>query len=124
LRLVFLDFDGHTIAAQFGITQGGRYFMPKLAFDENYRQYGPGHLLIHAIMRDCAENGLAEYDFTGPWAEYKAKWTSSSRVHSTVTIFRKGFQGWSLHAAKFKMEAGVKDMLRPLVARRNGREHE
>lgn len=124
LRLVFLDFNGHAIAAQFGVTQGGRYFMPKLAFDENYRQYGPGHLLIHAIMRDCAESGLAEYDFTGPWAEYKAKWTSSNRVHSTVTIFRKGFQGWSLHAAKFKMEAGVKDMLRPLVARRNGREHE
>jgi len=119
LSLSFLEFNGHTIAAQFGITHGGRYFMPKLAFDENYRQYGPGHLLIHAIMRDCVARGLSEYDFTGPWAEYKAKWTSTTRVHSTLTIFRQGFPGWVLHAAKFKVEAGVRNMLRPwLPARR------
>ncbi|HLK63966.1 MAG TPA: GNAT family N-acetyltransferase [Bryobacteraceae bacterium] len=116
LRLYFLDLDGHTIAAQFGIEHGGRYFMPKLAFDENFRKYGPGHLLIHAIMRNCVERGLTEYDFTGPSAEYKAKWASSTRLHSTLTIFRKGFLGSSLHAAKFKVEAGVKDMLRPLFS--------
>jgi CelD/BcsL family acetyltransferase involved in cellulose biosynthesis len=123
LSLSFLEFNGHTIAAQFGITHGGRYFMPKLAFDENYRPYGPGHLLIHAIMLDCVEHGLSEYDFTGPWAEYKAKWTSSTRLHSTLTIFRKGFVGQSLHSAKFRFEAGAKDMLRPLfsAAKKNGK---
>ena len=117
LRLYFLDFNGRPIAAQFGIRHDGRYFMPKLAFDESYRKFGPGHLLIHAILRDCAEHGLSEYDFTGPWAEYKAKWTSSSRAHFTLTIFRKGLLGSSLHAAKFKVEAGVRDALRPLVRR-------
>ena len=122
LRLSFLDFNGRTIAAQFGIAEGGRYFMPKLAFDEEYRQYGPGHLLIHAILRDCVEQGLTEYDFTGPWAEYKAKWTSSARVHSTITIFQKGLVGSLLHGAKFKVEEGVKGMLRPLFpGKRNGR---
>jgi len=117
LTLYFLEYDGRPIAAQFGITHGGRYFMPKLAFDENYSQYGPGHLLIHEILRDCVERGLSEYDFTGPWAEYKAKWTSSTRLHSTITIFRHGFFGEALHTAKFKVEEGVKDVLRPLLGR-------
>jgi CelD/BcsL family acetyltransferase involved in cellulose biosynthesis len=114
LTLFLLEFNGHAIAAQFGITHGGRYFMPKFAFDENYRQYGPGHLLIHEILRDCVQRGISEYDFTGPGAEYKAKWTSSTRLHSTVTIFRHGFFGEALHTAKFKVEAGVRDALRPL----------
>ena len=123
LSLSFLDFNGQTIAAQFGVTYAGRYFMPKLAFDENYRQYGPGHLLIHAIMRDCVEHGISEYDFTGPWAEYKAKWTLATRAHSNLTIFRKGLLGSFLHGAKFKVEPGVKKMVRPLRrgAASNGR---
>ena len=121
LTLYFLEFDGHPVAAQFGITYGGRYFMPKLAINEEYRPYGPGHLLINEILRDCVSRGILEYDFTGPWAEYKAKWTSANRAHSNFWIFRKGAAGQLLHAMKFKVEAGLKETLRPWVhAVRNG----
>ena len=112
LSLFFLDFNGHPVAAQFGLTHAGRYFMPKLAFDENYRKYGPGHLLIHEIMRDCVENTIHEYDFTGPWAEYKAKWTSINRSHFTLWVFCKRMGGRLSHLVKFKMEANAKNVLR------------
>jgi CelD/BcsL family acetyltransferase involved in cellulose biosynthesis len=112
LSLFFLDFNGHPVAAQFGLTHAGRYFMPKLAIDESYRKSGPGHLLIHEIMRDCVENGICEFDFTGPWAEYKAKWTSINRSHFTLMIFRKNITGRILHILKFKMEANAKKILR------------
>jgi CelD/BcsL family acetyltransferase involved in cellulose biosynthesis len=115
LSLFFLEFEGHPIAAQFGITHAGRYFMPKLAIDENYRKQGPGHLLIHEIMRNCVENGIYEYDFTGPWAEYKAKWTSINRSHFTLWIFRKSLGGRLLHVL-FKMEAKARKILRWLRA--------
>jgi CelD/BcsL family acetyltransferase involved in cellulose biosynthesis len=112
LSLFFLDFNGHPVAAQFGLTHAGRYFMPKLAFDENYRKYGPGHLLIHEIMRDCVEHAILEYDFTGPWAEYKAKWTSVNRSHFTLWVFCKRMRGRLSHLVKFRMEANAKKALR------------
>ena len=115
LSLWFLDFNGRPIAAQFGVTYAGRYFMPKLAFDEEFRQYGPGHLLIYEILRACVERGISEYDFTGPWAEYKAKWTSAGRPHSTFWIFRRSAWGRTLYTMKFKVEAGLKQTLRPWV---------
>jgi CelD/BcsL family acetyltransferase involved in cellulose biosynthesis len=113
LSLFFLELDGKPIAAQFGITYGGRYFMPKMAFDERYRRFGPGHLLIHEILNDCVQRGLFEYDFTGPAAEYKGKWSPAQRTHSTFWIFQKGVSGRVLHAMKFKWETRLKDFLRP-----------
>jgi CelD/BcsL family acetyltransferase involved in cellulose biosynthesis len=111
LSLFFLEFDGHPVAAQFGLMHAGRYFMPKIGIDENYRKCGPGHLLIHEIMRNCVENGISEYDFTGPWAEYKAKWTSTNREHFTLRIFHKSFRGRLLHTL-FKMEANARKIAR------------
>jgi CelD/BcsL family acetyltransferase involved in cellulose biosynthesis len=111
LSLFFLEFDGHPVAAQFGLTHARRYFMPKIGIDENHRKCGPGHLLTHAIMRDCVEKGIYEYDFTGPWAEYKAKWTSTNRAHSTLCIFRNSVNGRLLHSL-FKMEANARKTLR------------
>jgi len=122
LSLFFLEFDGRPIAAQFGLTHAGRYFMPKLGIDENYRKCGPGHLLTHEIMRNCVENGIHEYDFTGPWAEYKAKWTSTNRSHFTLWIFRKSLRGRLLHSL-FKMEANARKVVRRLLrARQKQRE--
>jgi CelD/BcsL family acetyltransferase involved in cellulose biosynthesis len=114
LSLFFLEVDGHPVAGHFGITHAGRYFMPKLGIDENYRKCGPGHLLIYEIMRDCVENGISEYDFTGPWAEYKAKWTSTNRSHFTLRIFRKSLRGRLLHSL-FKMEANARKTARRLL---------
>ena len=88
--------------------------MPKLGIDENYRKCGPGHLLIYEIMRDCVQNGISEYDFTGPWAEYKAKWTSTNRPHFTQRIFHKSLRGRLLHRL-FKMEANARKTVRRLL---------
>ncbi|HEY2381247.1 MAG TPA: GNAT family N-acetyltransferase [Terriglobia bacterium] len=111
LSLFFLEFDGHPVAGQFGLAHAGRYFMPKIGIDENYSKCGPGHLLIHEIMRNCAENGIREYDFTGPWAEYKAKWTSINRSHFTVRIFNRSLRGRALHVL-FRMESNARKLAR------------
>jgi CelD/BcsL family acetyltransferase involved in cellulose biosynthesis len=111
LSLFFLEFDGHPVAAHFGLTHAGRYFMPKIGIDENYRKCGPGHLLIYEIMRNCVENGISEYDFTGPAAEYKAKWTSTNRAHFTLRIFNTSLRGRLLHSL-FKMETNARKTAR------------
>jgi CelD/BcsL family acetyltransferase involved in cellulose biosynthesis len=93
LTLYFLEHNGHPIAADFGLTYRGRYSAPKGAYDERYGQYGPGHLLVNAVLRDCAERGLTEYNFLAHAEEWKQKWTSRYRTHAFWFVFRRGIYG-------------------------------
>jgi CelD/BcsL family acetyltransferase involved in cellulose biosynthesis len=107
LTIFFLDLNGRAIAGQLGLTYGPRYYTPKLAYDETYSQFGPGHLLIAEVLKVCARDGVAEFDITGPWAEYKAKWTRDTRPIHRFWIFRNSPYGRILHRL-FAVAAFVK----------------
>jgi CelD/BcsL family acetyltransferase involved in cellulose biosynthesis len=57
LALYFLELDGNAISAHFGLNYRGCYYAPKIAYDEKYRQYRVGHLIVSKILRDCAKDG-------------------------------------------------------------------
>jgi CelD/BcsL family acetyltransferase involved in cellulose biosynthesis len=101
--LYLLRFDGVPVAGHFGLTCRGRYYAPKVAYDEQYACAGPGHLLVEAALRDCISRGISEYDTVGPSAPWKLKWTSQTRPHAHCYVFRKGVYGSILHAAKFRI---------------------
>jgi CelD/BcsL family acetyltransferase involved in cellulose biosynthesis len=109
--MYFLEFDGRPIAGHFGLTHGNRYFVPKLAFDERYSALSPGHLLVNAVARDCAERGVVEFDFLGGQMEWKARWTPLARKLHSVYIFSDDRLGRTLHAAKFGLKSAVKRIL-------------
>ena len=111
LSLYFLEVNGEMIAAQFGLSHRGRYFLPKLAINEHYREFGPGHLLINAVLSDCVRRGLAEFDFTGPWAEYKGRWTSHVRPHFWFCVFRDGPYGRLLYTANIRLRNLARRMI-------------
>jgi CelD/BcsL family acetyltransferase involved in cellulose biosynthesis len=98
LSLYFLHQGDSVLAAHFALTCGGGYYPLKVAYDERYSQYGPGHLIIGAVLRDCAARGLSEFDCLGHWTEAKAKWASQVRPHSFCYIFRRSLAGRILHA--------------------------
>jgi CelD/BcsL family acetyltransferase involved in cellulose biosynthesis len=98
LSLYLLELDGRAVAVHFGLAHRGRYFLPKPAYDESYREYSPGQLLMQAILTDCVERGQHEVDFLGPMTEWKAEWTSQVRVHSSRHVFRQRW-GRALHTA-------------------------
>ena len=108
--MYLLESNGRTIAGQFGLSYGGRYFVPKAAFDEEYKFYGPGHLIIESILKDLGERGFVEFDFIGPWMEWKGKWTKQSRPHAWLYIFRKSAYGRLLHWLKFAAKPLVKHL--------------
>ena len=112
LSLYFLELDGRMVAAHFGLTHRARYFVLKLAIDENYKDFAPGHLMTNAVVADCVRRGLDEFDFTGPWAEYKARWTAHVRPHFRFWVFRRGAYGRVLHTVRFRARACAKKMLR------------
>jgi CelD/BcsL family acetyltransferase involved in cellulose biosynthesis len=112
LAMYFLELSGRPIAGHFGLNFGGRYFVPKLAFDEKYAAFSPGHLLVHDVARDCAERGVAEFDFLGEEMEWKAAWAQAARRLCSVYVFNDDRLGRILHAAKFGIKSAVKNMLR------------
>jgi CelD/BcsL family acetyltransferase involved in cellulose biosynthesis len=118
LTLYFLEVGGKTIAAQFGLTYNGRYFVPKCAYDESAQNFSPGHLLVNSILRDCSNRGLTEFDFLGPWMEWKANWTPLSRPHNTFLIFRDTVSGSAIHAAKFGWKRLAKKLFDSELVRR------
>jgi hypothetical protein len=69
------------IAVHFGLVDRGCYYVPKLAYREDYKEYGPGQLIVAQILRDLKSRGVREFDFLGPKMDWKMEWTSRCRVH-------------------------------------------
>jgi CelD/BcsL family acetyltransferase involved in cellulose biosynthesis len=65
LRLYGLTLDDRPIAAHLGFTYRGRYWAADSAYDEEYRDHAPGHLIVDAILRDCSERRISHdgHDF-------------------------------------------------------------
>ncbi len=100
--LYLLESAGTPIAGHFGLTYNNHYYSPKVAYDESYGQYGPGHLIVLAILRDCLQRGIKEFDFLGSSMAWKDKWASQTRRHFVCYIFQKGAFGQLLQIAQFE----------------------
>lgn len=109
--LYFLEVNGRAIAGHFGLTYGSRYYVPKLAYDEEFAAFSPGHLLVSEVAHDCAKRGLIEFNFLGPWMDWKACWTSSTRRLWSLYIFRNDLVGRTLYGMKFGLKSFAKKIL-------------
>ena len=115
LSLYFLELDGHPVAGHFGLAHEDIYYSLKVFFDEQLHACSPGQLLIEAILQDCIARGLHEFDFVGPWMEWKAEWTSQARPHSWCFVFSRSWRARVLHTAKFR----ISPLLKKKLGRRN-----
>jgi len=111
LCMYTLEFNGQLLAAHFGLMHRGRYFSPKVAYNENLPQYAGGHLIVSEILQDCASRRISEYDITGVNDEWKMKWTSEARPKFNYYIFRRGLAGSLAHALRFRLRPAVKKLL-------------
>jgi CelD/BcsL family acetyltransferase involved in cellulose biosynthesis len=102
LALWFLRLDGRVVAFQFGLQHQGRYLLLKPAYDEALAGCSPGQLLMEDVVRDCIAHGLDEFDFLGPDMPWKRDWTTSTRRHNWLYVFR-GPRGRLLHSLKFRI---------------------
>ena len=114
LSLDFLELNGKPIAGHFGFNLRGRYFLAKAGYDEAFRHYGPGQLLVNEILGQTPERGLREFDFVGPATWDESRWASARRTNYRVFIFRKNWYGALLYAARIS----ARDAVRSLLGRR------
>ena len=101
LALGFLELNGKRIAAHLTLIQAGRSFLLKLGYDESFKEFSPGQQLVSEAIRDSCRRNLAEFDFLGPWMEWKADWETRFRPHTWLTIFRPTRKGILVYEARF-----------------------
>ena len=106
--LYMLELSGQLIAAHYALILKGRCYAPKVAYDENFRQFAPGHLIVAEILKDCAARGVHGFDITGIDDEWKMKWTAEARPVNHHWVFA-GPRG------SFAYTLGIK--LRPALRR-------
>lgn len=122
LCLYNLELDGRPIAAHIGFTYRGRYWAAKSAYDEKYRDYAPGHVIVKAILRDLVERGISEY-VMGIREDWKMEWTEHTRARTFQCVFNRGVWPRALYASRFglrrhktRIEAVVKGIRKALDA--------
>jgi CelD/BcsL family acetyltransferase involved in cellulose biosynthesis len=110
LWLYRLECGDRTVAMQFNLNCGARYFGLKSAYDENFHQFSLGHILLQEFLREMLARGAKELDMMPPESEWKNKWATAARPHSYCYIFARGFVGRALHAYKFRLRPVIRRM--------------
>jgi dTDP-4-amino-4,6-dideoxygalactose transaminase/CelD/BcsL family acetyltransferase involved in cellulose biosynthesis len=111
LALYSLEHKGQPIAMHFGLESHGRYSLLKPAYDENFREYSPGQLLMDKVIADSRRRNLHTFDFLGMSMPWKLDWTKKVRRHHFCYVFRDSSYGAALRAAKFDLVPLAKQAL-------------
>jgi len=111
--LYMLELNGQLLAGHFALTYQGRCYSPIVAFNEDFRQFAPGHLIVSEILQDCAARGIYGYDITGQNQEWKMKWTNEAHPVNHHFVFRG-----PLGALAYAVGTGLKPIVNRLFAGR------
>ena len=103
LRFYSLSIDSKPISMHLGVMMAGVYYCPKVAYDERYSYFAPGHLLVQFIIEDLAKNGAHTFEFLGPRAQWKVVWAPGVIEHSNWYIFRPNFRGRCLYSLTMQL---------------------
>lgn len=109
--LYLLELNGQLVAGHYSFTHRGRCYSPKVAYDESFKQFAPGHVIVAEILQDCATRGIQEFDITGSDDDWKMKWTSHTRGFNHHFVF-KGAMGNLAHAVRFRLRPAIARQLR------------
>lgn len=116
-RLYILELNGQAIAAGYGFELGGIFYFAKTGYDIRFKEFAPGHLLLNAMLKDCAERGLRDFDFLGEWMSWKAFWTDTAVSNSDLFIFRNRFFPRLAELLHFRVRPGLANAYRALSKR-------
>jgi CelD/BcsL family acetyltransferase involved in cellulose biosynthesis len=112
LRLATLRLDGRAIACDYSIAFDGAWYSLKSGYDEDYRRFGPGALLLREQLRHCFEHGVVTtLELLGTEDAFKLSWTEQSCERASVHAFDRsaaGYAHWSLVAGRNGLRPAVR----------------
>ncbi|MEA2420220.1 MAG: hypothetical protein QOE60_2426 [Thermoleophilaceae bacterium] len=110
LRLSLLRLDGRAIACDYSIEFAGAWWSLKSGYDEEYRSFGPGALLLREQLRHCFERGATCLELLGTEDVFKRSWTDRSCERTRVHAFDHspaGLVAWSQVATRERLRPAV-----------------
>jgi CelD/BcsL family acetyltransferase involved in cellulose biosynthesis len=99
LRLYTLRVDRRPLAMCFALQEHGVCQLLKAGYDPAFGAYSPGKLLMHAMFRDCFENGVTRIELNGDAEPYKLSWANESREYKRLEAFAPSVAGQLAWAA-------------------------
>lgn len=93
LHLGFLRISGRAVAMQLAVEHGGRFWLLKMGFDQDYAKCAPGQLLMIESLRFAATRNCGIYEILGSSQPWNQVWTSQVRPAVSIRIFRSGIKG-------------------------------
>lgn len=82
-----LKINGTPAAYNLCYQHNGMIGQIKTSFNEEYKDFSPGAMIIEEAIRKYFAMGLKEFDFLGDIMPHKQTWTKKYRRHNTITIF-------------------------------------
>jgi CelD/BcsL family acetyltransferase involved in cellulose biosynthesis len=109
-------------AGAFSVATQDCFFPMKITHDEALRRGGPGHLLINAIVAECADKRIPELFFGGKDERYKSLWTQETLPHFSIFVFSQDFRSRLAYHVRKHVLSPLGNLRRQLLDR-FAREH-
>jgi len=108
LRLSWIGLDGDWAAFDLCLLHGGRLYLLKTGYDERFRRLAPGLVMRLSVVERCFELGLRAHELLGDESEWKRKFATGERVHSTFHAFETGVRGRASRAYRLRARPQLK----------------
>jgi CelD/BcsL family acetyltransferase involved in cellulose biosynthesis len=86
LRLVWLDVDGRTVAAEYQVLGNGVVYAYQSGIEPEALEHEPGRLITLATMRLAIDEGRRAFDFLRGDESYKAHWRAYPRPAQEIRV--------------------------------------
>jgi CelD/BcsL family acetyltransferase involved in cellulose biosynthesis len=87
IRVSFLRISGRAAAMQLGVVCGGRYWLLKSSYNEEFSRCSPGMLLLLESLRYASSTGLSSYELLGTVEPWTRPWTQHVRQCASVRAY-------------------------------------
>ena len=82
-----LEVNHRMLAGAFSVQSEECLYPLKIAYDESLRRGGPGQIMFHRILDECAQRGISSLFFGGRNDGYKMKWTNKTLPNYNGYVF-------------------------------------
>ncbi|MGN6868971.1 MAG: GNAT family N-acetyltransferase [Solirubrobacteraceae bacterium] len=112
LRVSLLRVAGRSVAMELGLEEAGVHFAMKSSYDQSYRRFSPGKILLHGVIESAFIGRLKRVELLGAEDRYKRLWASHSRERLNLQAYANSPVGWlewaaDIHGRKLARRAGL-----------------
>jgi len=108
LRFCFLCLNQEPIAYEIGLVNKNKYYGVHGSYDERFKQWNPGTILLAQFINDLIRDRIEEYDWFGEPFEWERRWTDKFRWHKSLLIYNN-----TPKAALFRLFNRIRTKINP-----------